>query len=293
METEEIDMDALEKEFDTICENKTLDDVAVEKAETEIAEEKEIVEEPAEEVIEKEVAEEVVEEEVVEEVIDPAVARIAELEEAKRAELAEDAAIAEELDSIVDFSDMIENDKLFDLDNIPDIEVGEGDKKTNLKELFTEFPAVMEAVNIMVGSSVKKVKSEPTQSLAKDVAQLKFKDEMEQIGEGTYETVMSPDFAKWVGDQSEGMQMLATSADRSDSKLVLDAYSKSTGEPVKKAEPVVSETKKEEPKKAKMEKLLGNNIKSKTASKESTKDSDSMTLGDLEAEWDLINKVKS
>lgn len=302
---EEIDMEALEKEFDAICDGKTLDDKAVEEKEEEIAEEKEAeeaeeTEEETEETEEEseeeseEKEEEAEEEEKEEESepepeVDPAAERMAELLAAKELEDAEDAALADEIESQVNYADLSKDDQLFDLNDLPDIDVGSGDKATNLKELVTEFPAVMEAINIMVGSAVKKSGEQSTQSLKKDVAQLRFKEEMESIAPGTYKTVTSSEFKTWVGNQSEGMKMLAASGDRSDSKLVLDAYEKTLEKPAekKKAEP----KEKKASKKAGMDKLLGSNLKSKTAPKEK-EDKDNPSLDDLEKEWETITNAK-
>jgi len=292
-------MEDLEKEFDAICDGKTLDDVEVEKVEEEIAEEKKEEEvadkednEPKEE---EEPEEEVKEEEVKEEVkeVDPAAERIAELLAEKQAEAIEEAQIAKEIDNIVDYSDMKKDDQLFDLNDLPDVKVGEGEKETDLKKLFTEYPAVMEAVNIMVGSAVKKAGNQSTQSLKADVAELRFKEEMENIAPGTYATVQSQEFRTWVGNQSEGMKMLATSGDRSDNKLVLDAFSNTQEKPAtpkkaeKKAEKPPKDTKKED-----MDKLLGSNLKSSSTPKDQKKSVDDMTMDDLEKEWAEITDGK-
>jgi hypothetical protein len=86
------------------------------------------------------------------------------------------------------------------------------------------------------------------------------------------------------------MKMLAQSGDRSDSKLVLDAYAKATGKAVKKVEPKKAE-KKEPSKKAGMDKLLGSNLKTKSAPK-TEEDKSNPSLDDLEKEWAEITNGK-
>lgn len=298
----EEELEALEAEFDAICEGKTLDDKAVEDAEKEIedegTEETEETDTETEETEEEETEpkgdeaepkEEEIPDEKPEEKpdVDPAAERIAQLLAEKEEADAEDARLADEIDNIVDYNDIEETDTLVDVENLPDIEFGEGEEKMSIKEVFKEYPAVMGALNAMLGSTVKKVKAEATKPIEADVRRLKFKEDMESIEVGTYDVVTSKEFKTWVGGQSEGMKMLAQSGDRSDSKLVLDAFSKTvTPADEKPAEekPVVKK-KKAPTKKAKMDKLLGSNVGPKGTTKESDGD---ITEESLAAEWEKI-----
>ena len=189
---------------------------------------------------------------------------------------------------MTNFADLRNTDQLFDLNDLPDIKVGSGDSEVSMKELFEQYPAVMEAVNIMIGSTVKKAEAQSTRGLKTEISNLKFRTEMEDIAPGTYKAVISPEFRKWVVNQSEGIKLLASSGDRKDSKLVIDAYMKtlkpSNSKKVstqKSSEPVVT-------KKEKIDKLLGSNIKSKTTPKHTAKTAGELTNSDLDEEWESL-----
>lgn len=214
--------------------------------------------------------------------------RVKELEKADAEAQAEKARLNNEVASYVDYNDFTSDDALLDMEELPDIEVGSGEDKTTLKEFVKEYPAMMDVFNILLGSTAKKVAASMVSPLLKEVDQLNFRNSLEDIAPGTYSKVSSEGFRSWLSKQSKGVQRLAQSPDLKDSKLVIDLYSKDSesktevSKPKSKKAAAPVKKKKASEKKKKMDKLLGDNLKSKPES------SDSDGSESLEEEWERI-----
>ncbi len=269
-ESEEVDNDA-----DDNDEEESVDEGTEEEEEDEAEESEEVEEEELPEITEAE-------------------KRIAELEEEDKAKQAEKETFDERVANYVDFNDIAKEDGLLDLDDLPDIPVGTGEKATTLKAFASDYPEMMEVFNMLLGSTVKKQTAKDTQATNEEVDRLRFKSNLNDTIEGGYATIQTKAFSDWLGEQSKGIQRLASSNDLNDSKLVIESFRATKEEkakPVKKAKKKIKSTKKKD----KMKAVLGDNIKSKAEKPSkvdhSNGDFDPSTF-DREAEWEAMMKKK-
>ena len=308
----------LDKEFDAITKGKTLDDVAVEKAESEI--EEVVVEEPEVQVVDEPEAEVEVEVEVeadvdpikeaTEKALEDAIEgaekpvvkedevaekpeptalelRINEMNAAAEKSANEDQVMDRMIANELDYNNVDSEDAIYDLDNIPNIRVGVGEDESTMEDVFKEFPQVMNAFNIMMGGALKNQTKHTAVGVNDQLSALNFRGQLEDQSAGSHKVVQSKGFQNWLVKQSDDVNNLARKGSISDLGLIVDQFKETKAPKVKKEAAV----KKASPKKDKMEKILGDNIKNKVVPPAKTNNKE-YSQADLDAEWKEMHKKK-